>query len=48
MLQDQPENSDSPGALAARPAATKEDVIDYRFKSAKTHLYILDGIEQPQ
>ena len=25
-----------------------QDVIDYRFKSAKAHLYILDGLEQPQ
>ena len=25
-----------------------QDVIDYRFKSAQTHLYMLDGIEQPQ
>ncbi len=25
-----------------------QDVIDYRFKSAKSHLYMLEGIEQPQ
>lgn len=25
-----------------------QDVIDYRFRSAKTHLYMLDGIEQPR
>jgi uncharacterized protein (DUF1330 family) len=25
-----------------------QDVIGYRFESAKAHLYMLDGIEQPQ
>ena len=25
-----------------------QDVIDYRFRSASAHLYMLDGVESPQ